>query len=453
MLGDPTGANSSVSHMAITRPALRATMGSTTYYEVTMTARELTNSVRPARETDAWATASIDERIQREVNRSRVMATIVPYLAQHPDRFFGSFIVLVPKGAIEFESLTELVANLPAAYRSSSENVGFLTINKGELIALDGQHRLLAFREVIQGGTNLGPLWSEVGDDEVCVLFIEEESPQKTRRIFNKVNRHAKPTGRSDNIITSEDDGYALVTRRLLDTDLEAPFANREINGQLYEPVNWTSNTLPPKSWKLTTISALYETVQEILTYEGYKGFSEKDSPVAPDEETLDTAYEKVTSWWDTILSMDAFRAALEDPSTIPNTRFDADNAHTLLMRPVGQIALVKGLVYALVSSNGSLQLADVVQRANKLDFSCPPSSVWRDTIVRADGRMVARKEAYDLAARLVAFMIAADYMSEESKQRLWEDWNKARGKDPHAELDELEEHQQPEELPQPLEV
>ena len=87
------------------------------------------------------------------------------------------------------------------------------------------------------------------------------------------------------------------------------------------------------------------------------------------------------------------------------------------------------------------------------LDYSCPPSSMWRDTIVRADGRMVARKEAYDLAARLIAYMIAADYVSEESKQRLWEDWNKARGKDPHAELDELEEHEQPEDLPEPLEV
>jgi len=437
--------------MAITRPALRGKMGSTTYYEITMTARELTNSVRPARETDAWATASIDERIQREVNRSRVMSTIVPYLAQHPDRFFGSFIVLVPQGAVEFEPLTELVATLPAAYRSSSSNIGYLTIDKGELIALDGQHRLLAFREVIQGGTNLGPLWSEVGDDEVCVLLLEEESAQKTRRIFNKVNRHAKPTGRSDNIITSEDDGYALVTRRLLDTDLEAPFADRMINGQQYEPVNWTSNTLSQKTWRLTTISALYESVQDILTYEGYKKFSEKESPVAPDEDTLNTAYEKVSSWWDEILTMDAYKDAFKDPATIPNTRSDADDSHTLLMRPVGQIALVKVIVHALNASNGTLTLTEAVRRTNRLDYSCPPSSMWRDSIVRADGRMVARREAYELAARLIAYMIAADYLPEEAKQRLWEDWNTARGKDPHAELDELEEHQQPEDLPEPL--
>ncbi|WP_040633802.1 DGQHR domain-containing protein [Mycolicibacterium phlei] len=439
--------------MAITRPAIRGRMGSTTFYEITMTARELTHSVRPARETDAWASASIDERIQRDVNRSRVMSTIVPYLAQHPDRFFGSFIVLVPRGSVEFEPLTELVNNLPAAYRNSSENIGYLTIGKGELIALDGQHRLLAFREVTQGGPHLGPLWSEVGDDEVCVLLIEEETPQKTRRIFNKVNRHAKPTGRSDNIITSEDDGYALVTRRLLDTDLDAPFATRTIDGQQYEPVNWTSNTLSQKTWRLTTISALYESVQDILTYEGYKKFSEKESPVAPDEETLQTAYDKVAYWWETILSMDAYKAALADPASIPNVRFDADSHHTLLMRPVGQIALVKGIVYALMAGNGELKLEEAVRRVNMLDFSCPPSSMWRDTIVRADGRMVARKEAYDLAARLIAYMIASEFFSEEAKQRLWEDWNKMRGKDPHAELDELEEHEQPEDLPAPLEV
>lgn len=437
--------------MAITRPALRGTMGSTTYYEITMTARELTNGVRPARETDSWASASIDERIQRDVNRTRVMSTIVPYLAQHPDRFFGSFIVLVPKGAVEFEPLTDLVGKLPAAYRSSSQNIGYLTIDKGELIALDGQHRLLAFREVIQGGAHLGPLWADVGDDEVCVLLVEEESPQKTRRIFNKVNRHAKPTGRSDNIITSEDDGYALVTRRLLDSELDAPLATRMVNGQQYEPVDWMNNNLNQKSSKLTTISVLYESAQDILTLEGYKRFSEKESPVAPDEETLSAAYEKVAAWWEDILAMDVFKASLSDPTTIATIRYDADDTRTLLLRPVGQIALIRGLTAAMQASNGQLSRSEVIKRANQLDYSCPPSSMWRDSIVRADGRMVARKEAYELASRLITYMVAADFMPEESKQRLWEDWNKARGKKPFDDLDEIDEHERPEDLPEPV--
>lgn len=426
-------------------------MGSTTYYEVTMTARELTNSVRPARETDAWASASIDERIQRDVNKGRVLKTIVPYLAQHPDRFFGSFIVLAKPGGIEFESLGDIVQGLSAAYRSQADDIGFLTFISGELIALDGQHRLVAFREVITGGPELGPHWSEVGDDQVCVLVLEEESAEKTRRIFNKVNRHAKPTGRSDNIITSEDDGYALVTRRLLDSSIDAPLAARQGEERSHELVEWASTTLKQKSEKLTTISAVYETVQDILTINGFAGFSEKDNPVAPDDQTLDRAYEVVSEWWESFLTLQAYKDALSDPASIPSIRFDNEHSHTLLLRPVGQMALVKGLTRATTLSKGEVGLKTLLERVDRVDFFATPASIWRDTIVRADGRMVARKEAYELAGRLVCYMILPDYVTEEFTQTLFEDWNKARGRDPYSDIDTLEENERPMDLPEPL--
>lgn len=415
-----------------------------------MTARELTNSVRTARETDDWATAGIDERIQREVNKGRVQKTIVPYLAQHPDRFFGSFIVLAQPGSLEFEPLSGLLKDLPAAYRSQAEELGFITFGSGELIALDGQHRLMAFREVITGGAE-GKYASEVGDDLVCVLLLEEESSEKTRRIFNKVNRHAKPTGRSDNIITSEDDGFALVTRRLLDRGSDAPLADRDRDGGKYELVQWTSNTLSARSTKLTTISVVYEAVQELLTYEGFQGFSERENPVAPDDATLDRAYERAAEWWDAILELEAFRNALNNPTQIPDIRYDAEHRHSLLLRPVGQIATVKGLVVALKTSKGDMSLKSALKRIDRLDFSATPDSMWRDTIVRADGRMVARKEAYDLAARLLCYLIAAEYVSDEFVEELRIAWNSARGRDPYAPVDELEEHERPQELPEPL--
>lgn len=437
--------------MPITRPCIVGRMGTTTYYETTMTARELTNSVRPARETDDWASASIEERIQRDVNMGRIRQTIVPYLAQHPDRFFGSFIVLVEPGAIEFEKLTDLDIKLPAAYRRASDNIGFLTIDKGELIALDGQHRLLSFREVITGGAQLGPFTGVVGDDEVCVLFIEFESAQKTRRIFNKVNRHAKPTGRSDNIIMSEDDGFAIIARRLLDRDLEAPLAAREIDGVAQELVNWTSNTLSHTSTRLTTISAVYETVTDILTFEGFRGFSEKENPVAPDDQTLATAYDVAASLWEQLLELDALKNALADLGSVANVRFSNTHRHTLLLRPVGQVALVKGLVLAVERSKGTLTLSEAIRRANRVDWSASGTSIWRDSIVRPDGRMVARREAYDLAARLLAHLIADEFMSEEERKALWQDWNQARGRNYWDPIEDLPAEQIPEDLPTPV--
>ena len=437
--------------MPITRPCIRGQMGSVKYYETTLTARELTNSVRPARETDDWASASIEERIQRDINTARIRKTIVPYLAQHPDRFFGSFIILVQTGEIEYEPLGSIVDNLPAAYRSASKDIGFLTIGKGELIALDGQHRLVSFREVITAGGTLGKFASKVGDDEVCVLFIEHENAQKTRRIFNKVNRHAKPTGRADNIVTSEDDGFAIITRRLLDRDRNAPLASRTIGGEDIEMVNWTSNTLSQRSTKLTTLSAVYETVTDILSDAGFTGFSEKENPVAPDEATLDSAYEVAAQWWKALLKMGPLAAAVADPSSIPEIRFSNSNRSTLLLRPVGQVALVRGLVLAGQRVQGKLSRPELIRRADQIDWSASGSSMWRDVIVRPDGRMIARTESYALASRLLAYLVAPEFTTEEEKHVLWSEWNEVRGHDPHAPVDELAEHQIPEDLPKPI--
>ena len=98
--------------------------------------------------------------------------------------------------------------------------MGFLTIEGGSLVVLDGQHRLAALRGVTTAGPDLkGEFVDAVADDELSVLFIPHESFEKTRRIFNKVNRYAKPTSPTDNIITSEDDGSAIVTRWLVEEE------------------------------------------------------------------------------------------------------------------------------------------------------------------------------------------------------------------------------------------
>src|SRR5262249_27183700 len=158
---------------------------------------------RPAREMDEWANMGIDERMQRDPNLKRIRDEIVPYLAKSKDRLFGSLIILVYKGTIAFEPIGDLGTKIPAAYRKVAEKIGFITIDGGELIALDGQHRLLALRAIIQDGAE-GEFVAEVPNDEITVMFVQHESNEKTRRIFNKVNRYAKPTSRSDNIITSE---------------------------------------------------------------------------------------------------------------------------------------------------------------------------------------------------------------------------------------------------------
>jgi DNA sulfur modification protein DndB len=443
-------------------PAIRARMGSNTYYETKLTARELTATVRPAREVDKWASASIEERMQRDLNLRRILDEIAPYLAKHPDRLFGSLIILVPQGTLEFEPLTDVVGKLPGAYRSAVESMGFLTAEHGEIVALDGQHRLVALREVITSGDHLGPFQPVVGDDEISVIVVEFESNEKTRRIFNKVNRNAKPTGRSDNILLSEDDGNAIVARMLVDQD--APLAAVEIDGKLQELVNWRSNTLSKRMKELTTISAVYDTVRAILSYYKFKGFDEKTAQVRPPQDDLDRAYDVVSEWWATMLTkVDAFKDALANPDEVTDVRFADDppyHPQTLLLRPAGQIAMVMGVVEAMTNSipagktysDAQLTLDEALRRVNLVDWSASPASYWRDVIMLAGGRMLARKEAYTLAASLLAYLIGNEYLDDDQRNKLWERWNDRRGKDVRSTAVEITDPGlRPDPLPDPV--
>lgn len=64
--------------MATVIPAIQGRFGSTTYYEGMISARDLVSAVRPARESDDWATWGIEERMQRELDSKRIAEELVP---------------------------------------------------------------------------------------------------------------------------------------------------------------------------------------------------------------------------------------------------------------------------------------------------------------------------------------------------------------------------------------
>lgn len=416
--------------MANVIPAIVATMGSITYYQATMSARALVSSVRPASESDEWATWGIEERMQREVDEKRIREEIVPYLSKSPDRFFGSIIVLVYKPEVfAFEPVGSL-GKLPAAYTSVAKNMGFLTLEGGELILLDGQHRTVALRNIITSKEKPeGEFVPQVPSDEVCVIFINHQDSEKTRRIFNKVNRYAKPTSRADNIITSEDDGYAIIARRLMRKEAPLGYEYSDDKSGRELIVDWKNNTITGRSKKLTTLSVLYETARDILAYYGIRDFDEKTRVQRPSEEELDNAYEEVANWWEDILAeVQPYQEVIHEVSQAQSPscveKRSDEQQYSLLFKPAGQIALVKGLIKAI---ERGLDRKKGLQRVNKVDWRTT-SHIWTGTIVSVSGRMSTSKQSYDLAAELVAYLIGEEYMTEEQKKILKERYNEARG-------------------------
>ena len=78
--------------MAYTIPCIRGKLGSTDYYLGTMKAEEIVGMAKPASRLEEWEAFDIEERMQRELNDKRVRDEIAPYIANDPDRFFGSLV-------------------------------------------------------------------------------------------------------------------------------------------------------------------------------------------------------------------------------------------------------------------------------------------------------------------------------------------------------------------------
>lgn len=413
--------------MAMTIPAIQGRMGSNVYYETKMRAQELTQAARVASERDTWANLSIEERLQRQLNDKRVREEIVPYLAKSADRFFGAVIILIEEGEIEFEPAGKYLGkDVPAAYKKTFDHLGALTIDGGQFVVLDGQHRWAALRAVVtgkddKGNTVTGPEVGEVADDEVVVIFLPFSSTETTRRIFNKINRNARPTGRSDNIITSEDDGNAIIARKLLSSG--EPLGGTRSNGELL--VNWKSTTISPRSGQWTTISAVHTTVIDILKHAKIQ-FSEKDDVVRPAEERLDDAYEIVHEWWSDLMGhLDAFKEIADSPDDVAKIR-EVHDEWGLLLKPAAHMIIVKALIKAV---ERGVDRTTAIQRLNQVDWYLD-APLWQDVLITSGGRIQARAENYEVSAELLAYLVGAEKMNDEAKDAVRDRIRKFRGDD-----------------------
>lgn len=189
---------------------------------------------------------------------------------------------------------------------------------------------------------------------------------QAIRKIFNKVNKYARQTGRGQNIITADDDIFAIISRRL--------FSKGQILEKIgkNELVNWSSNTLSQRSKQLTTVSALY-TIAETLAKD--RGWTSKTMPENEDE--IDEVYEENVAFWKALLEgMDMYKKYLElTKEDKPVSQLRDDN---LLMKPVTHMALAHVAYYA---KQKGIEWSEVVEKLNKVNWSMD-NSLWFNILV-----------------------------------------------------------------------
>ncbi len=410
--------------MPTTIPALRGNFGSTEYWVTTMSVGELLRNVQfPQDITDSsgrrWDDLSIEEKYQREVNLQRVRKQIAPYFACDPNRFSGSLVLaVINDDQMVFEPLPNIGGGggrnnvIPQLYQSAARDIGFLTLQGDEiLVPLDGQHRVKAFGFAINGTDDNNRQIAgikgnqELARDQVAVILVRFKADQ-ARRIFNNLNRYAKPTNLADNLITDDDDALAVMTRELLGESGVIPSRLVQIR----------TNTLTNKAHEFTTLGTFYDSNTVLVT--GLRFFTGKGSVKQMPQEQRELVKENIKLTWEHLLSkVDLWAKSLADPSEKGDKTRIQIREDTLLGKPIGQLSLIRGYLIMRERCEGVSE-DDLCERINQIDWSVK-NKMWEGVLMNRNERVMAGRGTVNRACEFIAHLGGAKLTDEETKTLL----------------------------------
>ena len=366
-------------------------------------------------EMSEWNDLSIEEKYQRNISIKRIKNEIAPYFANNTDRFSGSLILAIKdRKNISFEAVSKFTNNLPSAY--DSENMGFLTIRNEEMfIPLDGQHRVKAFKMVVEGNSDEPQILpnSKLGNDYVSAIIIEFDK-FKSRYIFNKINKYAKPTMKGDKLITDDDDAVAIISRELVTSGV---IPERLVNTQ--------SNSLSKKSFQFTTLGTIYEATMALIN--GAKvPCATKPSNMPESERKKQTA--DLTKEWKMLISeINTWSKMIKDPSEKGDANRIKIRKTSLLAWPVGQRSLIKGYAFVCQRKRNTDRKA-LIKKIAKINWNFS-NRVWESILVQPNKRIMYGKPVVNNATKVIAHMIGADFTEKEKSDLLVAIYGRKRGK------------------------
>lgn len=464
--------------MATMYPAVQATMGRWTYYIVKMKASDLAKEVELS--SDVHQDKTLDDAIQRGVNRSRAKQDLVVYLHDREDHFFNSIVVAALGGSPTFTALrlADTPENQVFKAMEIDQSFGVLTFKGGErYYALDGQHRLAAIKAILDPSDKPEDKFAknyvseefrqQFRNEELSVIMVVQDPGQNDefrdevlkdyRRLFSSLNRYAKPTDEATNIIMDENDGIAILTRRLIS---EHEFFKWTVDrpNEYFIIKTATGKNLREGDPFFTQIEVFYNMNLVFLSSalrgsQGWKLSKNESVPEKswkriwainrPDEETLDEFYEELSTIWDGILKV---LPELRNPPTemrVHNPQSNSDGpslGDSALFWPIGQevfAPVVRGLLDDYSNRKNldaldSKQVVEALAPLSRVNWSLhePP---WRRLLLveSADKagnlswsmRNEGRTQAKSMAREVLEFIVGVSPLDAEGQESLKDRW------------------------------
>jgi DNA sulfur modification protein DndB len=381
-------------------PALRGKVGAWRYYACRMKYAEVARQVNFASELDS--NQELGLLIQWGI--SARAKGITKYLLNSPHRFLGGIVVAVRGGDAQYTPL--LMDDPDGMLTGLDREFGVLTFDgTQQYFVLDGQYRLRAIKDALKQKP-------ELGHEDICVLIVTHyDSPEgriHTRRLFSNINRNAVKTAAAEDIVLDEDDGFAVLTRRVLDEHeflkmdgRVKSIARRGAEGVLKLAGN-NINKGDPKA--LTTLPVLYDVLWELgWDLPGVV----REMKARPTVETLEDSYVVLCKRLDDLLThCGKIRERLLAAAGAREVRAPkgTEGEGHPFMRPVIQKAVAR--VAGEIAQQGLLPWDEIMTRLSQLDWrlAAPP---WVAVFSPEGARMIPGKENANLLGDLLHVHLA----------------------------------------------
>ena len=274
-------------------------MGGRQYYSLLVPLSEIPHLFK----FDDWEQCTPELRAQRVLNKARV-PDITRYMLENGDGYL-------------FSSITASYS-CPVKFVSSAENaeVGTLEmeLENVEFIINDGQHRCAAIAAALKENPALGK-------EKISVLLFETESLERLQQMFSDLNRFVPQTSKSLGMLYDRRDNLSALTMELAEqVDVFRDTVEKE------------KVTIPRRSPKLFTISALYEANEELLG----KKIAEQGSPVYA--EILKRAVEY---WTELSKIIDDWQKVKSGELSASELRQEKINTHAVVLRALGGVGRI----------------------------------------------------------------------------------------------------------------
>ena len=271
-------------------------MGGRQYYSLLMPLSEIPHLFK----FDDWELCTPELRAQRVLNKARV-----PDITRY---------ILANENGYLFSSITASYS-CPVKFVSSAENaeVGTLEmeLENVEFIINDGQHRCAAIAAALKENPALGK-------EKISVLLFETESLERLQQMFSDLNRFVPQTSKSLGMLYDRRDNLSALTMELAEqVDVFRDMVEKE------------KVTIPRRSPKLFTISALYEANEELLG----KKIAEQGSPVYT--EILKRAVEY---WTELSKIIGDWQKVKNGELSASELRQEKINTHAVVLRALGGV-------------------------------------------------------------------------------------------------------------------